>query len=681
MKGKKVLIVESPSKAKTIEKYLKGEFKVLASYGHIKDLPEDEFGVNIENGFEPHFVIIEEKRKIIEKLKEETKDAEKVFLGCDPDREGEAICFHIKEEVKRDDAKRVLFYEITEEEIKKAIENPTEISLNKVESQFSRRILDRIVGYKVSPILWKLIKGGLSAGRVQTVALRIIVEREREIENFVPQKYFTIVVTFAKDGKEFKGEIKKYKGEDVSKIKEIALAEEIKEKILNSLIRVLEIKTKIKEKTPPEPFKTSTLQESASKILSFSPGKTMKIAQTLFEGLETPEGRMGLITYHRTDSVRISEKVIPEIKQKIKELFGEEYVRKKERKFKESKRIQGAHECIRPTKISFLPENLRDYLKEDEFKLYELIYLRTLAAFSENAKFEDKKIIFGNEEIEGEIKGKKVIFDGFMRILRKEADEIELPDILENEVLSIKDVEIVEKQTQPPPRYTEADLVKTLEKLGIGRPSTYAPIIEILYQRNYVEKVGKTLFPTELGKKVCDILVSEFPEIFNVDFTRKMEEYLDEIEEGNLERKRFLELFWSEFSKLIDKIETDFLSVKKTHLQQETEELCPRCGSKIVIKWGRYGKFFSCSNFPKCEYKRDLFKEEFLCPKCKSGYLVKRKGKKFFYGCSRYPECDFASPYEPEKKACPYCSFSYSFKITQKRKVFYKCPSCGKFFS
>ncbi|MEN3044558.1 MAG: type I DNA topoisomerase [Candidatus Hydrothermales bacterium] len=680
MKGKKVLIVESPSKAKTIEKYLKGEFKVLASYGHIKDLPEDDFGVNIEKGFEPKFVIIEEKKKIIEKLKKETENAERILLGCDPDREGEAICFHIKEEVKRDDAKRVLFYEITEDEIRKAIENPTEINLNKVESQFSRRILDRIVGYKVSPILWKLIKRGLSAGRVQTVALRIIVEREMEIQNFIPQKYFTVSVIFIKDGKEFKGEVKKYKGQDVTKIEDKTLAEEIKEKIFNSLIKVLEIKTKIREKTPPEPFKTSTLQESASKILSFSPGKTMRIAQMLFEGLETPEGRMGLITYHRTDSVRISEKVIPEIKSKIKELFGEEYVRSKERKFKESKRIQGAHECIRPTKISLIPEDLKDYLKEDELKLYEMIYFRTLSAFSENAKIEDKKVIFSTEDIEGEIQGKKLIFDGFMRILGKELEEIEIPDILEGEILKLKDVEIVEKQTQPPPRYTEADLVKTLEKLGIGRPSTYAPIIEILYQRNYVEKIGKLLFPTELGKKVCDILVAEFPEIFNVEFTKKMEDFLDEIEEGNLERNKFLEIFWDEFSKIINKIEGDFLTLKKTYLQEETEEICPKCGSKIFIKWGKYGKFMSCSNFPKCDYKKDLVQEEFLCPKCKEGYLVKRKGKKFFYGCSRYPDCDFASPHKPEERICPHCSFSYSFKITKKRKPFYRCPSCGKSF-
>ncbi|MEO0268531.1 MAG: type I DNA topoisomerase [candidate division WOR-3 bacterium] len=680
MKKKNILIVESPSKAKTIEKYLKGEFKVLASRGHVKDLPENKFGVDIKKDFEPEFEIIKNKKKILEELKKEAKDAEKILLGLDPDREGEAIAFHIKEIIKRSDAKRVLFYEITEEEVKKGIENPIEIDMNKVESQFSRRILDRIVGYKVSPLLWKLIKRGLSAGRVQTVALRLLVEREREIENFIPEKYFKVEVIFLKDGVEFKGEIKKYKGKDVSKIKERDLAEEIKNKVLNSLIKVENVESKIREITPPEPFKTSTLQESASKTLSFSPGKTMQIAQRLFEGLETPEGRIGLITYHRTDSVRISEKVIPEIKKKIKEIFGEEYVRKKERVFKEKGKIQGAHEGIRPTKLNLKPEDLLNYLNEDELKLYEIIYLRTLSSFSENAKVEDKKIKFINGEVEGEIKGKKIVFDGFMKIIGKDFEEIYIPQLLKGETLKIKDVNILEKETNPPERYTEAELIKTLEKLGIGRPSTYAPIIEILYQRNYVEKRGKTLFPTELGKKVCDILVKEFPEIFNVEFTKKMEDLLDEIEEGNLKRREFLKNFWEEFSKVLFKVEENLYGLKKEYLEEYLEERCPECGERLLVKWGKYGKFISCSNFPECKYKRDYIEKKFLCPECKEGYLVKRKSKKIFYGCSRYPECKFVSTFPPVEKKCPYCSFDFSFKIYKNKKTFYRCPSCGKFF-
>ncbi|MEO0254235.1 MAG: type I DNA topoisomerase [candidate division WOR-3 bacterium] len=672
--------MESPSKAKTIEKYLKGEFKVLASRGHVKDLPENKFGVDIKKDFEPEFEIIKNKKKILEELKKEAKDAEKILLGLDPDREGEAIAFHIKEIIKRSDAKRVLFYEITEEEVKKGIENPIEIDMNKVESQFSRRILDRIVGYKVSPLLWKLIKRGLSAGRVQTVALRLLVEREREIENFIPEKYFKVEVIFLKDGVEFKGEIKKYKGKDVSKIKERDLAEEIKNKVLNSLIKVENVESKIREITPPEPFKTSTLQESASKTLSFSPGKTMQIAQRLFEGLETPEGRIGLITYHRTDSVRISEKVIPEIKKKIKEIFGEEYVRKKERVFKEKGKIQGAHEGIRPTKLNLKPEDLLNYLNEDELKLYEIIYLRTLSSFSENAKVEDKKIKFINGEVEGEIKGKKIVFDGFMKIIGKDFEEIYIPQLLKGETLKIKDVNILEKETNPPERYTEAELIKTLEKLGIGRPSTYAPIIEILYQRNYVEKRGKTLFPTELGKKVCDILVKEFPEIFNVEFTKKMEDLLDEIEEGNLKRREFLKNFWEEFSKVLFKVEENLYGLKKEYLEEYLEERCPECGERLLVKWGKYGKFISCSNFPECKYKRDYIEKKFLCPECKEGYLVKRKSKKIFYGCSRYPECKFVSTFPPVEKKCPYCSFDFSFKIYKNKKTFYRCPSCGKFF-
>ncbi|MEO0290267.1 MAG: type I DNA topoisomerase [candidate division WOR-3 bacterium] len=680
MKKKNILIVESPSKAKTIEKYLKGEFKVLASRGHVKDLPENKFGIDIEKDFEPEFEIIESKKKILEELKKEAKDAEKILLGLDPDREGEAIAFHIKEIIKRSDAKRVLFYEITEEEVKKGVENPVEIDMNKVESQFSRRILDRIVGYKVSPLLWKLIKRGLSAGRVQTVALRLLVEREREIEKFIPEKFFKVEVIFLKNGVEFKGEIKKYKGKDVSKIKERELAEEIKNKVFNSLIKVENVESKIREITPPEPFKTSTLQESASKILSFSPGKTMQIAQRLFEGLETPEGRIGLITYHRTDSVRISEKVVPEIKKKIKEIFGEEYVRKKERVFKEKGRIQGAHEGIRPTKLNLKPEDLSNYLKEDELKLYEIIYLRTLSSFSENAKVEYKKIKFINGEIEGEIKGKKIVFDGFMKIIGKDFEEIYIPQLSKGETLKIKDVNILEKETNPPERYTEAELIKTLEKLGIGRPSTYAPIIEILYQRNYVEKRGKTLFPTELGKKVCDILVKEFPEIFNVEFTKKMEDLLDEIEKGNLGRKEFLKNFWEEFSKVLFKVEENLYGLKKEYLEEYLEEQCPECGERLLVKWGKYGKFISCSNFPECKYKRDYIEKKFLCPECKKGYLVKRKNKKIFYGCSLYPECKFVSAFPPFEKRCPYCSFDYSFKIYKNKKTFYRCPSCGKFF-
>ncbi len=681
MKKKNLLIVESPTKAKTIEKYLKGKFKVIASKGHIRDLPEKKFGVDIDDGFKPRFVLIKNKKKVVDELRKEAKKAENVYIGCDPDREGEAIAFHIKEEIKRNDAKRVLFYEITEEEVKKSIDNPVDIDLNKVESQFSRRILDRIVGYRVSPLLWKLIRRGLSAGRVQTVALRLIVEREREIEKFVPQKFYTIEVIFKKGKEVFKGEIKKFKGKNVERIAEKNRAEEIKNKILDSVLRIKDIKKKIRKVSPPEPFKTSTLQETASKNLGFSPGKTMRIAQKLFEGVETPEGRVGLITYHRTDSVRISEKVIPQIKNKIKELYGEEYVFEGNRKFKEKGRIQGAHEGIRPTKLNLRTENLTGYLDEDELQLYDLIYKRTLSFFAKDARFEDTKIVFGDGEIEGEIKGKKLIFDGFMKILGKEAGENILPHLEKDEVLKIEEVKIIEKETKPPSRFTEAELIKTLEKLGIGRPSTYAPTLEILYARGYVERKGRTLFPTELGKKVCDILIKEFPEIFNVEFTKKMEDSLDEIEEGKLKREEFLKKFWDKFKKVLSKAEERLSDLKKEFLQEEIDEACPECGAKLVIKWGRFGKFISCSRFPECKYKRDYIEKKFICPECKKGYLVRRKGKSIFYGCSEYPECKFASPFPPVEKKCPECGFEYSFKIYKNKRVFFRCPSCGKFFN
>jgi len=682
MKKKNLLIVESPTKAKTIEKYLKRKFKVIASKGHIKDLPENKFGVDIDDGFKPKFILIKNKKKIVEQLKKEAKNAEKVYIGCDPDREGEAIAFHIKEEIKRDDAKRVLFYEITEEEVKRSIENPVEVDLNKVESQFSRRILDRIVGYKVSPLLWRLIKKGLSAGRVQTVALRLIVEREREIERFVPQKFYTVEVIFKKENEIFKGEVKKFKGKDVERINEKDKAEEIREKILNSLLKIKDVNKKIRKVSPPLPFKTSSLQETASKVLGFSPGKTMRIAQNLFEGVETPEGRVGLITYHRTDSVRISEKVIPQIKDKLKELYGEEYVFEGERRFKEKGKIQGAHEGIRPTKLNLNPETLIGYLDEDEIKLYNLIYKRTLSFFAEDARFEDTKVIFGDEEIEGEIKGKKLIFDGFMKILGKEKEEDDiLPYLEKDEILKIEEVKIVEKETKPPPRFTEAELIKTLEKLGIGRPSTYAPTLEILYARGYVKREKRVLFPTELGKKICDILVKEFPEIFSVDFTKKMEDSLDEIEEGNLKREEFLKKFWNKFKEVLSKTEKRLSDLKKEFLQEETDERCPECGAKLFVKWGKFGKFISCSNFPECKYKRDYIEKKFICPECKKGYLVKRKGKGIFYGCSEYPDCKFTSVFPPVEKKCPECGFEYSFKIYKNKRIFYRCPSCGKFFN
>ncbi len=537
------------------------------------------------------------------------------------------------------------------------------------------------MGYRISPILWKLIKRGLSAGRVQTVALRLIVEREKEIEKFVPEKYYSIEVIFKKEGKKFKGELKKFEGEDVKKIFDKKKAEEIKEEIFKSDIFVKKIIKKIKKIKPPPPFKTSTLQEEASKRLNFSPGKTMRLAQSLFEGKETPEGRTGLITYHRTDSVRISEKVIPEIKRKIEELFGKEYVYEKERKIKEKGKVQGAHEAIRPTKIHLLPDLLKDYLNDDELSLYRMIYKRTLASFSKDAEVEEKIVRFEGKNFEGEIKGKEILFEGFYKIIGKEIEEIKIPELKENEKLKLIEVNIIEKETQPPSRYTEASLIKTLEKLGIGRPSTYAPTLEILYQRNYVERKGKTLFPTELGKKVSDILVHEFPEIFDVNFTRKMEEYLDEIEEGNLKRKEFLENFWKEFEPLLLKTQERLRKIKQKHLEEKIDEKCPLCSSPLLIKWGKYGKFISCSNFPKCKYKRDFYQKKFLCPECKKGYLIRRKkDKKLFFGCTNFPECRFTSSYEPVEIKCPHCSFEYSFKIIKKKKLFYKCPYCGKFF-
>ncbi|MEO0231202.1 MAG: type I DNA topoisomerase [candidate division WOR-3 bacterium] len=669
---KKVIIVESPTKAKTLSKMLGKEFKVLASKGHVVDLPEERFGISIKKGFKPYFEIIRGKKDIVDYLKKEAQDANLILLGSDPDREGEAIAYHISRILKRDDSKRVLFYEISKERVKEAIENPVEIDMNKVYSQFARRILDRIVGYSTSPLLWKVMKRGLSAGRVQTVALRLIVEREKERQKFVPEKYYEIEVIFEKDGKEFLGKLKE-------KLKEKDKAEEIKEKIQKIGKGIVkEIEEEEKEVFPLPPLKTSTLQQECSKRFGFSAERTMKIAQSLYEGKEIGEKVTGLITYMRTDSLRLSEYFINSSRKFIKENFGENYLPQKPNVFeKKEKFVQGAHEAIRPVNLELIPENIKEYLSEEEYKVYDLIYKRALASQGKSAVIQKKKVQIEVSEYLFESQGQKLLFDGFYKIISEKPKEVILPSLSKDEEIKILNINILEKETEPPSRYTEASLIKKLEELGIGRPSTYAPTIKTLFDREYIKRENKNLIPTELGMKTIEVLIPQFNEIFEYKFTAKMEEELDEIEEGKKEWREFLKEFYERFEREIEKFKEEMKSIKEK-VEEKIEKKCPLCGKELVVKWSKYGKFVSCSGYPECKYKEKY--GEIKCPVCKKGYLVKRKGKNgIFYGCSNYPDCEFTLTGEIIKEKCPECSFEIISKIKKNKKTFYFCPNCKKY--
>lgn len=669
---KKVIIVESPTKAKTLSKILGKDFKILASKGHIVDLPEERFGISIKKDFKPYFEIIKNKKNVVEYLKKETENANVVLIGSDPDREGEAIAYHISKVLKREDSKRVLFYEISKEKVKEAIENPVEIDMNKVYSQFARRILDRIVGYSTSPLLWKVMRKGLSAGRVQTVALRLIVEREKEREKFAPEKYYEIEVIFEKNGIEFSGKLKE-------RLKERNKAEEIKEKVKKIEKGIVkEVEEKETEVFPLPPLKTSTLQQECSKKFGFSAEKTMRIAQTLYEGKEIGDKVTGLITYMRTDSLRLSGYFIEKSRKLIKEDLGEDYLPQRPNIFeKKEKFVQGAHEAIRPVNLELKPENIKNYLKDEEYKVYDLIYKRAIASQSKSAIILKKRIQIEVSEYLFEAQGQELIFDGFYRIISEKPKETYLPPLLKGEEIKILKINILEKETEPPPRYTEASLIKKLEELGIGRPSTYAPTLKILFDREYVKKENKSLLPTELGMKTIEILVPRFDEIFEYEFTAKMEEELDEIEEGKKEWKEFLKEFYERFEKEIEKFKVDIKNIKEI-TQEKIEKKCPLCGRELVVKWSKYGKFVSCLGYPDCKYKEKY--GETQCPVCKEGFLVKRRGKKgTFYGCSNYPNCEFTLTGEIVKEKCSECSFEIISKIKKNKKTFYFCPNCKKY--
>ena len=677
--AKKLLVVESPTKAKTIKKYLGRGFEVVASKGHIKDLPKSRLGVDIEHGFEPHYITIKGKSDIIKKLKKLAARASEVYIGSDPDREGEAIAYHVAQEVQKagqNNVKRVLFYEITKDAVKKAIKEPQEIDMKKVEAQIARRVLDRLVGYKISPLLWKSVRKGLSAGRVQTVALRLLVEREKEIQAFKPQKYWKLYVYFEKDGVRFKAQLP-------DRIEDREKAEKLKEFAAKSEFRVVAYSKNVNSVSPPPPFKTSTMQQDASNELGFTSRQTMRIAQQLYEGVELPGvGMTGLITYMRTDSVRMADKAVNQAREVIREIFGEEYLPPTPRKFKDkSSAVQGAHEAIRPTDFTVTPESVSAIEKPLQ-RLYSLIWRRATASQMADARVEVRNVKLQSGELTLVAEGKELVFEGFYRIYGRKPQNVKLPDFSTGETLKPVKVELEERETEPPKRYTEASLIRALEAKGIGRPSTYAPTIATLLDREYVVKEGRALKPTDLGILVADLLIPRFPELFDIGFTARMEEELDKIEEGQKTRLDLLREFYEKFSKELEKVESQIQEMRQQSVQV-LDEKCPVCGRPLVIRWGRYGKFIACSGYPECKYTRPIFDvvEGVKCPKCGSD-IIRRKSKRgrIYYACSN-PECDFYLFNEPVGVKCPKCGYPLMVKVRKGRgknsKLILRCPECG----
>jgi DNA topoisomerase-1 len=719
--GKKLIIVESPAKAKTIKNFLGKEYEVVASKGHIRDLPKTSFGIKIEDDkFIPQYRVTKDHQLTAKELKEKAKKADEIYIATDEDREGEAIGFHIAHVIgkKPEELPRIVFHEITKSAIKKALQNPRRLDINRVNAQQARRLLDRIVGYKLSPLLNKKIQKGLSAGRVQSAALKLVVDREREIKEFKPKEYWTIEGIF----KKIKADLIKYHGKKLKKFdisnKDDAL------KIVKELkpleYEVSKIEKKITTSKSPAPFMTSTLQQVASSELGFSPRKTMQIAQKLYEGVKTPVGETGIITYMRTDSLNIAKEAQDAAVEFIKENIGAEYAEPKTYE-KKAKNAQEAHEAIRPVDVRLTPDDLKNYLTKDELKLYTLIYNRFLASQMKDAKFETQNIYLTNEKGEFKISGKKLIFDGFYKVYGKPSADTLLPEFSEGERLKPEDVKAIQHFTKPPERFTEASLIKQLENLGIGRPSTYAPTITLLQNRNYVEVKDRRLYPTEIAFNVIGVLEKHFPDIVDANFTANMEEMLDEIAGGSKDWQEMLREFYYPFMELIEKGEKEIPSQK---IAKPTGEFCPECGSPLVIRKGRFGEFIACSAFPKCRYTRPLEKEEkkvdvkcdkcgadmvikrgkrgeFLacsnypeckntkplnppevledvkCPEC-GGDIIKRESKRGeFYGCSNYPECNFISKYRPVNKRCDECGYLMA-KRTYRGKEVYECIKCKK---
>ncbi len=666
--AKSLVIVESPAKAKTIEKFLgKSHYTVKASVGHVRDLPKSQLGVDIENNFEPKYINIRGKGDVIKELKKEAKKAKKVYLATDPDREGEAISWHLSYILNIDEEEkcRIEFNEITKDAIKKAIKSPRNINLNLVDAQQARRVLDRLLGYQISPILWQKVRKGLSAGRVQSVTTKLICEREEEIKAFEPKEYWSIELIAS--NKEENNLTLKFYGKDNEKI-ELENEEQVKEilkTIENGSLVVTKIESRSRRKSAPKPYTTSVLQQDAANKLNFTTKKTMMVAQELYEGIDVKgEGTVGLISYIRTDSKRISEEAREKAKGYIIESIGENYYKDhaKDSKGKKEKKVQDAHEAIRPTSVDRTPDSIKDSLSKEQYKLYNLIWRRFVASQMEDSVFDVLNVECKIEDLIFKATGSKLKFDGYTKIYNfTEREDKILPSLDEGEILKIQEYNPQQHFTSPPPRYTEASLVKTLEELGIGRPSTYAPTITTILNREYVEKDGASLVPTELGIIVTKILDENFQKFMEVDFTADMESQLDQIEEGNVEWKKVVEEF---YSPLAEAIRVAIEKIEKVNMDEETDEICELCGSNMVIKYGRFGKFMACKNYPECKNTKPIVsKIGVKCPKCKEGDIIMRKSKKkkVFYGCSNYPDCDFVAWNKPVEEPCEVCG-SYMYE-------------------
>ena len=670
--AKKLVIVESPSKSKTIEKYLGEDFKVVSSKGHIRDLATTGsygLGVDIENGFKPNYIAIKGKSNVIKELKKDVKNSELVYLASDPDREGESIAWHLKDAlgIKDDNYKRVLFNEITKDKVIEAINNPTVIDDNLVKSQETRRILDRIIGFRLSKLLQSKI-GAKSAGRVQSVALKLIVDREREINAFIPEEYWTITAIF----KDFEAELFKYKDEKIE-----LHSEEEANNVLNKLSKdytVESIEKKERSISSKLPFTTSTLQQEASNKLGFPARKTMSIAQKLYEGIDLGDETVGLITYMRTDSVRLSDDFVRSAMKYIEENYGKEYVGYV-KKGKKTENVQDAHEGIRPTSVFRDPLKIKKYLSNDEFKLYSMIYKRTLASLMANSIRMVTTIVFDNNDYKFKTTGFVITFDGYLKLYKDYEDEEDnnkvLPEIGDNETCSTTNVDSLQHFTNPPARYTEAKLIKELEELGIGRPSTYATIIDTIKSRDYVSVEEKKFKPNEIGFETTDKLQEFFSDLINTEYTRNMEEDLDKIAEGNIVWNDILKDFYDLFEA---RVKNAFSDMEKK-APEETGETCPECGSPLVIRKGKYGSFTACSNYPECKYIKKEEKEvvEVMdCPLCDGKIVEKptRKGK-VFYGCTHYPKCKFATWDKPTGEMCPECGKAMIEKSGKE-----KCSEC-----
>ena len=661
--AKNLVIVESPSKATTIKKFLGSSYEVVASNGHVRDLPKSQLGIDIENDFEPKYITIRGKGELLAKLRKEVKKADKVYLATDPDREGEAISWHLSNALKIDgkNARRITFNEITKNAVKQSIKQAREIDMNLVDAQQARRVLDRMVGYQISPVLWAKVKRGLSAGRVQSVTLRIIADREEQINAFIAKEYWTLSGEFQVAG-EKKPLVADFYGTTKEKIaiESKEQVDKIIEEIQKSEFKISDIKTSGRIKKSPLPFTTSTLQQEAAKTLNFATQKTMRLAQGLYEGVAIKgRGTLGLITYLRTDSTRISEEAKQSAAEYIKENYGEDYLNQEEKSKKNSKKIQDAHEAIRPSYVDLTPAQVKESLSRDQFRLYQLIWKRFLASQMSAAKYETKSVKIDSDKYRFTSASSKVVFSGYLSVYQTDEDKVDkktLSKKLEKDMkLELGQIDKKQHFTQPPAHFTEASLVKTLEELGIGRPSTYAPTISVIINRHYVAKEQKNLYITELGEVVNNIMKKSFASIVDVNFTAYMEGLLDRVEDGSVKWKTVVENFYPDLHEAVELAQKELEQIK---IEDEvTDVICEECGRNMVVKYGPHGKFLACPGFPDCRNTKPYYEKIGVeCPKCGADVVIKKtkKGRRYF-GCSSYPECDFMSWQKPSAEKCPDC--------------------------